>query len=75
MRILLLLALVSFSGCTIARISTSKGVTGFYVDFHPTGAVLAAEGVLDGVGAFTISRDTGDSTSAIEAVTAVVPQR
>lgn len=73
MRILLLLALYMLSGCTVARISTSEGITGFYADFHPTGAVLAAEGVLEGVGAFAISRDTGDSTSAIEAVTAVIP--
>jgi hypothetical protein len=67
MRILLLLALMTFTGCTVARISTSEGVTGFYADFHPTGAVLAAEGVLEGVGAFAISRDTGDSTAAIQA--------
>ena len=73
MRILLLLALYALSGCTVARISTSEGVTGFYADFHPTGAVLEAEGVLEGIGAFAISRDTGDSTSAIEAVTAAIP--
>ena len=67
MRILLLVALLSFSGCTVARISNDEGLSGYYVDFHPTGAVLAAEGVLEGVGAFAISRDSNDSTAAIQA--------
>lgn len=57
--------MVLLSSCTFARFTTPSGVSGVYLDLHPTGNAVSARGVLDGVGSFDVDRDTEDSGQII----------
>lgn len=53
------------SGCTAARVTTASGVSAWYVDVHPTTASVNVQAVAEGIGAFTVSRESGDATQVI----------
>lgn len=64
--------MVFLSSCTFAKIETAAGTQGTYVDFHPTGNAVSARGVLEGLGEFSVDRDTGDSGQVISDVVGAV---